>query len=128
MTFPQKVTGIALTVLSIAVLGQAAEKRIPKSSLPPVVAKTAGEQSRGATVQGYTQDMENGQMEYEVELTVNGLSKDVSIGADGRVLEVEEQVEIGALSAGVQAALKQKAGSGDITKSESISKHGPIVA
>ena len=128
MTLPQKLTGLVLTVLSISVFSHAAEKRIPKSSLPPAVARTAEQQSQGARVRGYTQDNENGQVEYEVEMTVSGHSKDVSIGADGRVLEVEEQVEMGALPAAVQAGLKQKAGSRSITKIESITKHDVIVA
>jgi hypothetical protein len=41
---------------------------------------------------------------------------------------VEEQVEMGALPAAVQAGLKQKAGSRNITKIESITKHDLIVA
>jgi hypothetical protein len=51
---------------------------------------------------------------------VNGHSKDVNIGSDGRVLEVEEHVEMSALPAAAQASLKQKAGSGSITKIESV--------
>ncbi len=109
-------------------LSHAAEKRISKSALPPAVEKTAAEQSKGAIVRGYTQDKENGQVEYEVEMTVNGHSKDVSFGSDGRVLEVEEQVEMGALPAAVQAGLKGRAGRGNITKIESLTKHGAIVA
>ena len=115
-------------VLCVSVLSHAAEKKIPKSSLPPAVARTAEQQSQGATVRCYTQDSENGQVEYEVEMTVSGHSKDVSIGADGSVLEIEEQVEMGALPAAVQAGLKQKAGSSSITKIESITRHGAVVA
>ena len=115
-------------LLSLSVPSHAAEKKISKSALPGPVAKTAEEQSKGAIVKAYTQDAENGQVEYEVEMTVNGHSRDVSIGPDGRVLEVEEQIEISALPASVQQGLKQKAGNGIITKIESITKRGAIVA
>jgi hypothetical protein len=87
---------MVLTGLMIAASSHAAEKRISKSALPPAVAKTADEQSAGATVQGYMQDNDNGQVEYEVEMTVNGHSKDVTIEPSGQVLEVEEQVELSA--------------------------------
>ena len=117
-----------LSLVSATVLIHAAEKRISKSSLPAAVAKTAEEQSKGAIVKGYSEDKENGRVEYEVEMTVNGHPKDVSIGSEGDVLEIEEQVEMGALSTPVKAALKAKAGDGNVTKVESITKNGSIVA
>ena len=128
MTLRHGLQGIALTFFASTLIGQAAERRIPKSSLPPPVARTADESSKGATVRGYTRDTENGKVEYEVEMTVNGHSKDISIDADGRLLEVEEQVEMSALPLSVQTALKQRSGNGNITKIESITKHGAIVA
>jgi hypothetical protein len=128
MHLPRKNIWIVIALLSLSALSHAAEKKIPKSSLPPAVARTAEEQSKGATVRAYTKDTENGQVEYEVEMTVNGHSRDVSIGADGRMLEVEEQVQFGALPADAQQGLKQKAGKGAITKIESITKRDAIVA
>jgi hypothetical protein len=37
--------------------------------------------------------VENGQVEYDVEMTVNVRAKDVSIAKDGTVLEIEEKVD-----------------------------------
>ena len=128
MTWTPRLFAIVLAGMSFSVMSHAAEKKISKSALPPAVAKTAEEQSKAAVVRGYSQDNENGQVEYEVEMAVNGHSRDVSIGPDGRVLEVEEQVEMDALPAAVQTGLKGKAGRGNITKIESITKHGAIVA
>jgi uncharacterized membrane protein YkoI len=128
MRWTPKLFAIALASLSLPVFSHAVEKKISKSALPPVVAKTAEEQSKGAIVRAYIQDRENGRVEYEVEMIVNGHSKDVSIGTDGGVLEVEEQVEMNALPESVQAGLKAKAGRGNITKIESLTKHGAIVA
>ena len=105
---------IAVVSLFCAAASHAAEKKISQSDLSAAVQKTAQEQSKGATVKGYTRDNENGQLEYEVEMTVNGHSKDVSIGPDGKLLEVEEQVEMGTLPSGVQSGLKAKAGKGKI--------------
>jgi len=83
---------LILSLLSTSALIHSAEKRIPKSALPAAVAKTAEEQSKGAIVKGYSQDNENGQIEYEVQMIVNGQTKDVGIGSAGNVLKIEEQV------------------------------------
>jgi len=96
--------------------------------LPPAVQKTADEQSKGATVKGYSSEVEAGRIQYEVELLANGHSKDVTIAQDGTILELEEEVALDALPAVVREALQKKAGRGKITKVESISKHGGLVA
>jgi hypothetical protein len=61
-------------------------------------------------------------------MKVNGLSKDVSMNADGSVAEVEEQVDMSDLSSDVQAGLASKAGKGKIIKIESLTKHDKLVA
>ena len=114
--------------LSLGAFAQEYEKHLKKSALPAEVQKTADEYSKGATVRGYSKEMENGKPEYEVELTVDGHSKDVSIDQTGAVIEIEEQVQFDKLSAPVRDGLKNKAGEGKITKVESITKHGKIVA
>jgi hypothetical protein len=51
------------------------EKKIQRSDLPQAVEKTVVEQSKGATIKGFSQEAENGQTFYEVEMKVNGHSK-----------------------------------------------------
>ena len=120
-------TASMLLVFS-APAASAAEKKLNKSDLPPAVQKTADQQSQGATVKGYASEVEHGQLQYEVELIANGHSKDVTISKDGSVLEVEEETALDALPAAVREALQKKAGSGKITKVESITKHDVLVA
>lgn len=121
-------TLIAVLVASGGLSANAAERRISKTELPAAVRKTADEQAGGARVLDYTTDKEDGQIEYEVEMLVNGHSKDVAIAPDGRVLEVEEQVNLNTVDPQVRSGLKNRAGNGQITKVESITKHGSIVA
>src|SRR5215469_14164443 len=122
-----KVTAlVALGILGAIVSAQ--EKKLKKSDLPAAVQKTAGEQSQGATVKGYASEKEGGKLLYEVEMTVNGHSKDVTIAADGSIVEVEEETALNALPDAVQEALKRKAGAGKITKVESLTKHNTLVA
>jgi len=108
--------------------GQEQEKKIRRADLPQAVEKTVATESQGATVRGFSEEKENGQTYYEAEMTVNGHSKDVLIGKDGAIVEVEEQVAFDSLPAAVKSGLESKAGSGKILKVESLIKHGKLVA
>jgi hypothetical protein len=121
---------IWLLVASLALAGSAAaqERRIKRSELPAAVEKTVVEQSKGATVRGFSEEKENGQTTYEAEMLVDGHTKDVQMDANGAVMEVEEQVDLQALPSEVKAGLQAKAGKGKITKVESITKKDKLVA
>lgn len=120
----------AMLVLVVVGAAKAAaqEKHLKKSDLPAAVQKTADEQSKGAKVLGYASEVEEGKLQYEVETTVNGLSRDVTIAPDGSVLEVEQQVAMESLPAAVRDGLQKAAGAGKISKVESLTKHGTLVA
>ncbi len=112
----------------LAGTASAQEKKIKRSDLPPAVEKTVAAQSTGATIRGFSTEKENGQTLYEVEMTVNGHSKDISIAADGFIVEIEEQVALDSLSPEVIAGLQAKAGKGKILKVESLTKKDKLVA
>src|SRR5437588_3144823 len=123
-----KFIGVVALALLFAMSGSAQEKKIKKSDMPAAVQKTADEQSKGATVKGYSTEVEDGKTIYEVELMVNGHSKDVSMSPEGAVVEVEEEVALDSLPAEVRDGLKKKAGAGKITKVETLTKQGKLVA
>lgn len=121
----------ALTTLWILVAlpaSRAAEQKLSRNQLPEAVRKTADEQARNATVRAYSKDTEDGQLEYEVSMTFNGHNRDVAIGPDGRLLEVEEEVSFDALPAKVRTGLTAKANGARVGKVESITKRGILVA
>jgi hypothetical protein len=128
MSFSQWTAPVLLLTCALAAQASAQDKRLQRSDLPSAVQKTADEQSAGATVRGYSSETENGQLEYEVALTVHGHSRDVTIAPDGALLEIEEEVALDSLPAAVRAGLLQAAGSGKVVKVESLTKHGTIVA
>ena len=105
-----------------------AEEPVKKSDLPAMVQKAADAESAGASVLGYTRDKEHGRIEYEVQLMVGDHTKDVTIDPQGRVLEIEEQVAVDELPANVFHGLSAQARKGKITKVESLTKQGRIVA
>lgn len=104
------------------------EKKLKKSDLPAAVQKTADEQSKGATVRGYSKETEDGKLEYEMQLTVNGHSKDITMDPQGQVMEIEEEVDIKTLPAEVRAGLEKQAGKATVGKVESLTKRGTLVA
>ena len=121
---------IYLLIVSLVLVGSAfaQEKKIKRSELPAAVEKTVVEQSKGATIRGFNEEKENGQTTYEVEMLVNGHTKDVQMDANGAVIEIEEQVDLQAVSGDVKAGLQAKAGKGKIAKIESITKKDKLVA
>ena len=120
---------LLLTIcLGAIAFAQEQEKKIQRADLPPAVEKTAATESQGATVKGFSEEKENGQTYYEAELIISGHTKDVLIDKNGAVVEVEEQVAFDSLPPDVKSGLQGKAGSGKITKVESLTKHGKLVA
>ncbi len=95
---------------------------------PAAVEKTVAAQSQRATIRGFSEERENGQMYYEAEMTVDGHSKDLLVDNSGAIVEVEEQVAMDSLPAPVKEGLQTKAGKGKLVKVESITKHEKLVA
>ena len=123
-----KLASLLLIVLATLAVAEGQEKKIKRADLPPAVQQTVAVVSKGATIKGFSQEVENGQTLYEAEMSVNGHSKDVNIDSSGGVVEVEEQVEMDSLPTVVKEGLQAKAGKGKIIKVESITKHDKLVA
>lgn len=123
-----RVAATATMLFSVFAIAQDQEKKIRRSDLPPAVEKAVAEQSKGATIHGFSQEKENGQTYYEAELMVNGHTKDVLLDANGSVVEVEEQVSTESLPSAVRRGLQDKAGKGKLVKVETLTKKDKLVA
>ena len=121
---------VASLVLALATVSavSAQERKIKRAQLPPAVEKTVAEQSQGATIKGFSTEIEKGKRVYEVEMTVNGHTKDILIDARGNVIEAEEEVTMDSLSPAVKDGLTKAAGTGTISKIEALTKNGTLVA
>jgi hypothetical protein len=129
MRFTKWTIALLLTCMIAAhAASQEREKKLQRSDLPAAVLKTVDQESQGATIRGYASETDDGALVYEVAMTVRGHNKDVSIAADGSVLEIEEAVALDSLPAPVRAGLLQLAGPGKISNVESLTKHGALVA
>jgi hypothetical protein len=107
---------------------QAQEKKIKREELPAAVEKTVAEQAKGATIKGFSKEVEKGKTYYEAELTVNGHGKDILMDEKGNIVEVEDEVALDSLPAAVKEGLQKAAGAGKISKVESLTKNGKLVA
>lgn len=106
MTIARATAAVAMALLTVLTVAQAQDKRISRSVLPPAVEKAVVEQSQGATIRGFSQENENGEMFYEAEFMVHGHSKDVLMDASGTVVEVEEQIPIELLTNGKKSEIQ----------------------
>lgn len=127
------VRGKLLLALLVAVVAswstaQGQERKIKRSELPPAVEKTVAAESAGATIKGFATEIEGGKKMYEAELQVDGHGKDILIDGQGNVVEVEEEVALDSLSAEVKEGLTKATGRGTISRVESLTKRGKLVA
>jgi hypothetical protein len=119
---------LAIGLMSSIDAAQEKERKIKREQLPPAVENTVAAETQGATIKGFSTEVDNGRRVYEVEMTVNGHNKDILIDKSGAVLEVEEQVSMESLPQAVQDGLKKAAGAGTIELIESLTKNGTLVA
>lgn len=124
----EKFLGFVCLLCATTGFGLASEQRVKLADLPPAVQATVKEQSKGAAVRGYAKEVENGKMTYEVEMTVNGHGKDVSMDQNGTVIEVEEEVPLGSIPSSAKSAIEKSAGAGKILKVESVAHGATVVA
>jgi uncharacterized membrane protein YkoI len=129
MNLRNRLTMVSIIIgLATVPVAQAQEKKLTRAELPPAIEKTVVEQTKGATIQGFSTEVEAGKRVYEVALTVNGHARAVSMDEQGHVLEVEDELSISSLPPAVKAALTKAAGKGKIEKVETLTKNGKLVA
>lgn len=119
---------IGITALAFGglLLADQGETKVQFKDLPSAVQTAAKEQSRGATVRGYSKDMEDGKTEYEVQLLSAGKTKDISMDENGAILGVEQQVDLASLPTAARNGLEKQAGDGKILKVESVTQGGKV--
>ena len=122
------VTTALVAGLFASTTAYAEEKKIRREDLPPAVEKTVAEQSQGATIKGFSTEIEKGKRVFEVAMTVDGHGKDILIDSKGNVIEIEAEVAMDSLSQPVKDGLTKAAGTGTISKVESLTKMGTLVA
>ena len=121
-------TLIATATIALALSAAAQERKLTREQLPAPVAATVDRETKGATVKGFATEREHGKKVYEAETLVNGHTRDLQVAEDGTLNEIEEEVSAEALPPDVRNALTANAKGAQITKVESLTKGGKLVA
>ena len=98
------------------------------AELPVAVQKTVRAQSQGAKLTELSKLIEQGKTIYTAEMLVNERTKEVLIDLDGKVVAVEDEINLEAAPPAVKAEFEKQAGKGKIVKVESVTKDNSIVA
>jgi uncharacterized membrane protein YkoI len=118
---------IVLAMLSLSLLGLAAEKSLELKNLPAAVQKTITEQAKGAEIKNISMEKEKGVSQYEVETMLNGKHRDFNVDSKGTLLVMEDETSIDAVPAPVKTAMVKAAGTGKITMVETVNKGSVIL-
>src|SRR3989442_1564341 len=102
----------------------AKEQTVTLQQLPPAVQAAVKEQSKGATVKGFSVETDKGKKVYEAALLVNGHAKDISFDANGTIVSVEEETTLDKIPAAARTALEKAARTGKIVIVEVVTEGG----
>lgn len=111
-----------LTVVAISGLAGAAARSLQVKDLPAAVQKTVQETLKGAEIKTISKEVEKGVTQYEVETKLNGKQRDFNVDAKGKLIVVEEEVDIASIPAAAKAAIEKKVAGGKLGMVETVTK------
>lgn len=113
---------VLLTTIAISVLPAAAAKSLQVKDLPAAVQKTVQETLKGAEIKNISKEVEKGVTQYEVETMLNGKHRDFNVDAKGKLVVVEEEVDMASIPAAAKAAIEKKVAGGKLGMVETVNK------
>ena len=118
----------ALGIGGLIVPAYADDAKIDFDKLPAAVQKTIKRKFPKAEIENASKEVEDGNTIYEVELEIKDRSVDVSLKADGTILEIEREVSEDELPKAVRKKLAAKYPKAKIGKVEEVTKgeDGPV--
>jgi Putative beta-lactamase-inhibitor-like, PepSY-like len=112
----------------LIVAARADEQNVPIDKLPSAVLKAVKRRFPKAEIEKAVKEVEGGTTTYEVRLEIKDRPVDVSLKADGTILEIEREVPIDELPKAVKKKLAAKYPNAKIEKAEEVTKgeDGPV--
>jgi len=95
--------------------------------LPAPVQKTVQETLKGGEIKNISKEVEKGVTQYEVESLLGGKHRDFNVDAKGKLIVVEEEVDLASIPAPAKATIEKKATGGKIGMVESVTKDGVVI-
>ena len=111
-----------LTIAAISGLAGAAAKGLQVKDLPAAVQKTVQDTLMGAAIKNISKEVEKGVTQYEVETILKGKHRDFNVDAKGKLVVVEEEVDIASIPAAAKAAIEKKMAGGKLKMVETVVK------
>jgi len=112
---------IGLTILACSgLVSEAASLQL--KNLPAPVQKTVQENLKGGQIKNISKETEKGVTQYEVETMLNGKHRDFNVDAKGKLIVIEEEVDIASIPAAAKAAIEKKVAGGKLTMVEALDK------
>jgi hypothetical protein len=102
------------------------EKRVAKKDVPAPVLAAFAKAYPKATVKGYAKESEKGQTMYEVESMEGRTHRDVSYSPEGKLLVLEESMDVKDVPAPVQQALDKKFPKAKVRLVEKVTEGGSV--
>ena len=115
---------IVISMGALALGVWAADTKVKMADLPPAVQAAVKEQTKNATLVGLAKEVEKGKTLYEAETKVNGKTRDISFDSAGKIVSVEEEVEISSIPAAARTAIEKKAAGAKIKLVETVTEGG----
>lgn len=113
---------IALTAVFALSVVSAQAKGLQLMDLPAAVQKTVRETLKGGEIKNISKEVEKGVTQYEVESMLNGKHRDFNVDGKGKLLVVEEEVDIASIPAAARAAIEKRVAGGKLGMVESVTK------
>src|SRR5882757_2599479 len=95
-------------------------KSLQVKDLPAAVQKTVQETLKGAEIKNISKETEKGVVQYEVESMLNGKHRDFNVDAKGKLVVMEEEVDIASIPAAAKAAIEKKVAGGKLVMVETV--------
>jgi uncharacterized membrane protein YkoI len=111
-----------LTVVAISGLAGAAAKSLQVKDLPAGVQKAVQDTLKGAEIKNISKEVEKGVTQYEVETILHGKHRDFDVDAKGKLVVVEEEVDIASIPAAAKATIEKKTAGGKLKMVETVNK------
>jgi len=122
-------SSVVLVASAAAAFAQeGSERKVEVSQAPSAVQQTVREQSRDGKIRGFSQEEEEGEVVFELELLVHGHTRDMIIDSAGHILSVEEELEFSSLPEAVKVTLRAQTEGAAIRRIESLAQGGKIVS
>jgi hypothetical protein len=124
-------TLVQVAVLASLILGLSAssltqERRIACKNVPAAVLAAFTEAYPKAVIKGCSKEMDKGQTVYEIVSVEGKTRRDIIYSADGKLILVEESLDVSEMPPPVKAALDKKFPGAKILRSEKVTK-GTVV-